>query len=301
MENYMNLQKNNLQTNNKNKTKAVIVTGSSSGIGYAIATYLAKNNFTVFATVRKKDDVDKLSDLQLSNLIPTYPLDLTNLNHIKGIHEFVRKKLLELKIDGLYSIINVAGGGNIAPLELLDLEEFHTELHTRILEPVALLQSFLPLIRNAKGRILWIATPALLPSPYLTDIHACDFAVNFISRTLKMELAPWNISNILIRCGGIKTTSPSKIYRKLNRNIERWPKEVYKLYDDSLRKVIKEFKKFDKKRTDPEKVAKVVYKALTSKRPKRKYRVGYMSGLAAFLELFPQTAVDYILEKKWSK
>jgi len=212
----------------------------------------------------------------------------------------VRKKLSELKINGLYAIVNIAGGGSITPIELLNLKGFRIEFQTRILGPVALVQSFLPLIRNAKGRILWIATPALLPSPYLTDIHACDFAINFISRTLRIELMPWNIPSILIRCGGIKTTSPSKTYRKLDENIRKWPKEIYELYADSLKKVRKEFEEFDKKRTDSEKVAKVVYRALTSKKAKRRYRVGYMAGFAAFLELFPQTIVDYILEKKYS-
>jgi len=297
----MPLTEKNLENTNENFQKAVLVTGSSSGIGYTIATYLAKKEFKVFATVRKKKDVDKLSNLHLPNLIPTYPLDLTNLNHIKGIHEFVDKKLVELKINGLFAIINSAGGGSITPIELLDLQKFHIELQTRVLGPVALVQSFLPLIRKAKGRILWIATPALLPSPYLTDIHACDFAVNFISRTLRIELMPWNIPSILIRCGGIKTTSPQKTYHILEENIKNWPKNIYELYADSLTKVRRELEEFDKKRTPPEKVAKVIYEALTSKKPKRRYRVGYMSGFAAFFELFPQTIVDYVLEKKWPK
>lgn len=286
------------QRQNNSAHRAVLVTGCSSGIGRAIAIYLAENDFTVFAAVRKKEDAENLAKLQKPHLIPTYPLDLTNLNHLKGVLEFVKEALDNRAIKGLYAIINNAGGGSIAPIELLDLDKFHMELQTRILGPVALLQSFLPLIREARGRILWIATPALLPSPYLTDIHACDFAVNFIARTLKIELMAWNIPSILIRCGGIKTSSPDRIYRILNENIKKWPKENYELYAGALEKTRKEFEEFDKKRTDPTEVAKVVYKALIGKKPKRRYRVGYMSGLAAFLELFPQTMVDYILERR---
>ncbi len=66
-----------------------------------------------------------------------------------------------------------------------------------------------------------------------------------------------------------------------------------------MNREILELAEFDKKRTDPVEVAKKVYKALTDRKPKRKYRVGYMSGVAAFLELFPQAVVDYILEKKY--
>jgi hypothetical protein len=58
---------------------------------------------------------------------------------------------------------------------------------------------------------------------------------------------------------------------------------------------------FDRKRTDPLEVAKVVHRALIDRKPKRRYRVGYMSGVAAFFEMFPQGIVDYIMEKRESK
>ena len=174
-----------------------------------------------------------------------------------------------------------------------------TELKTRIIGPVALLQKILPLIREASGRILWIATPATIPSPFLTDIHACDFAVNFIVRTLKIELLKWDIPTILIRCGGIKTSSPERTMKALKEAVNRWPEDKYLLYKDVLDREMDELKEFDKKRTEPLEVAKVIYKALTDKKPKRRYRVGYMSGFAAFLEMFPQVAVDAILERKY--
>lgn len=281
------------------KKKAVLVTGSSSGIGHAIALYLEKQGFLVFAGVRKESDAVKLRELGRPNLIPAYPLDLTNPNDIDNISQFIRVKLNDKKIEGLFGIVNVAGGGSIAPIELLDLNNFDIELKTRIIGPIGLLQSFLPLIREAEGRILWIATPAIIPSPFLTDIHACDFAVNFIVRTLKIELLKWNIPGILIRCGGIKTASPERTANALKEAIKKWPEGKYDLYKDALNREMLELTEFDKKRTEPVEVAKKVHKALTARKPKRKYRVGYMSGVAAFLELFPQSVVDYILEKKY--
>jgi len=223
---------------------------------------------------------------------------LTNLDHIQKVRAFVEEELRHRELEGLYGLINNAGGGSIAPIELLDLDRFHTELQARVLGPVALLQSFLPLLREAKGRVLWIATPALLPSPYLTDIHACDFAVNFIARTLQIELMPWNIPSILIRCGGIKTDSPQRTYRTLAEDVQNWPRERYELYARALEKTQRDLREFDKKRTEPSEVAKVVYKALTSPKPKRRYQVGYMSGFAALLELLPQTTIDSIIERR---
>ncbi len=278
-----------------------MVTGSSSGIGRSIAVCLAQKGFLVFATVRKENAVNDLQKLSIPNLIPTYPLDLAKEEHFPGLFDFVTKELDRQNIEGLYAIINNAGGGSIAPIELLDLERFHTELKTRILGPTTLLQSFLPLIRQAQGRVLWIATPALLPIPFLSDIHACDFAVNYISRTLRIELLPWNIPSILIRCGGILTSAPEKTGLELKEALKKWPEEKLKLYEEALKKEQQELVEFDQRRTDPVEVAKTVHRALTDRKPKRRYKVGFMSGMAAFFEMFPQGIVDWIMEKRGSK
>ena len=279
--------------------RAVLVTGSSSGIGYHTSMYLAENGFTVLATVRKESDATRLREMGNPNLIPFFPLDLTKPNQIESTSEKIKGFLHSQDFNGLYGIVNIAGGGSIAPIELLDTHAFHSELKTRILGPVILLQHLLPLIREAKGRILWIATPALIPSPFLTDIHACDFAVNFIARTLKLELSQSGISSILIRCGGIDTTSPQKTMNKLKESMSKWPYEKLRYYKPTLENLKKEFTEFDKKRTDPMRVARVIHRALTETKPHSRHRVGYMSGFAAFLELFPQPVVDWLLTRRY--
>jgi NAD(P)-dependent dehydrogenase (short-subunit alcohol dehydrogenase family) len=89
---------------------------------------------------------------------------------------------------GLFALINNAGGGSPAPVELMDLETFRIELQARVLGSVAMVQAFLPMIRKGNGRIVWVMTPAIIPTPYVTNIHACDFAVNCIARTLDIEI-----------------------------------------------------------------------------------------------------------------
>jgi NAD(P)-dependent dehydrogenase (short-subunit alcohol dehydrogenase family) len=256
------------------------VTGCSSGIGRAVAVHLAQRGFTVFATVRKLDDVEKLRELKIPNLLPTYPLDLSKLDHLPGI------------------VQTVTGGGSIAPIELMDLDKFRLELETRILGPVALLQSFLPLIRQGRGRIVWIVTPGLIPIPYVSSIHACDFAVNCLARAHQLELKQWRIPSIQIRCGGIKTAAPGESTRELEESLRQWPKERVGVYAHALQKEQEEFAVFDTKRTDPEEVAKVVHTALCAGKPKRTYKVGYMARAAAMLELLPQSAVDQIMAKR---
>lgn len=275
--------------------KAVLVTGCSSGIGRATALHLAKNGFTVFATVRKESDAQSLRALGQPDLVPVCPFDLTKREQIPALMEKVGEELEVRGLPGLYAVVNNAGGGMMSPIELMDLDRFHTELQTRILGPVALLQALLPMLRRAGGRILWIATPSLMPIPYVSSIHACDFTVNCIARTLNLELKPWNIPNVLIRCGGIDTPSPGKEDAELEQAMRSWPAGARELYLKPMQKERESLKEFDKNRKPPEMVVEVVFRALCAAKPKPRYQVGYMARTAAFMEALPQTWADKLM------
>jgi NAD(P)-dependent dehydrogenase (short-subunit alcohol dehydrogenase family) len=130
----------------------------------------------------------------------------------------------------------------------------------------------------------------------VTSIHACDFAVNCLARTLDIELQPWHIPSIQVRCGGIKTA------RGLQTPAEAGPILRHAragLYRAALVKWFADMVEFDRKRTEPEQVARVILAALSAPKPKRRYSVGYMSGAAAFLEVLPQGLVDTILKARF--
>jgi NAD(P)-dependent dehydrogenase (short-subunit alcohol dehydrogenase family) len=280
-----------------NESRSILVTGASSGIGHAIALNLARKGFTVLATVRRQTDVDLLNGYNLAGLQPVCPLDLTNSEQTRAIATQIRWMINDGKIPPLYAVINVAGGGQVAPVELMDTDAYRQELEKRLVGPVILLQELLPLLRVTRGRIVWIATPGLLPVPYVADIHAPDFAVNYLARTLNIELRPDGIRNILIRCGGIATSSPEKSERQLARMLSTWPEDRVKIYHDRLLQLQKGFGSFNAKRTDTETVALTVEKALTAKHPRTRYQVGYMSGFGDFVEKLPQSWVDFILRR----
>jgi NAD(P)-dependent dehydrogenase (short-subunit alcohol dehydrogenase family) len=275
--------------------KGVLITGCSSGIGRATALYLAGHGFTVFAAVRKKTDFEALVSLDLPGLVPIFPMDMRNLEQIRHAAEEIERELAARGKEGLYAIVNNAGGGSIAPIELMDLDNFRGELEARILGPVALAQALLPSLRRAKGRILWIATPALIPIPFVSDIHASDFAVNCIARTLHIELHASNIPGIFIRCGGVLTAAPQKSDRELVRALTRWPEDRLRHYRDALDRQRESLAAFDRKRSDPVLIAAKVFAALSAAKPKRVYRAGHMARAAALLELLPQPLVDLIM------
>lgn len=284
---------------NSSDGKAVVVTGCSSGIGRQIAVTLAENDFLVFATVRKESDAEIIRELGLPGLVPICPLDLTNLEHINSVLSSTSAELRKRGKRGLDGLVNNAGGGTPAPVEWLDLQDFHRELKARILGSTAMVQAFLPMLREAEGRIVWIMTPAIIPTPYVSMIHACDFAVNCIVRTLDIELKPWRVSNIMIRCGGIRTPAGLRTVQDVEALLQKIPPERAVLYEKDLREWALEMEKFDRKRTEPAEVAAVVLKALHDRKPRRRYSVGYMSRAAALLETMPQPLADWILRKRF--
>ena len=279
--------------------RGVLITGCSSGIGRATAIKLGERGFTVFATVRKEADAENLRNLKVPNLVPVCPVDLTNLDDITNAAKVVADELDRRGMKGLYALINNAGGGSPAPVEVIGLDQFQRELQTRILGSVAMVQAFLPLIRQAGGRIIWVMTPALIPTPYVASIHACDFALNCIARTLEIELKPWRIPNIMIRCGGIKTPAGLRTTTDVEAVLQKGPPERVALYEKALRRWGKDMAEFDEKRTEPERVAEMVFKALIAEDPKRRYSVGHMARLAVVLELMPQSVADWILKKRF--
>jgi NAD(P)-dependent dehydrogenase (short-subunit alcohol dehydrogenase family) len=279
--------------------KAVLVTGCSSGIGRQTAVTLAKRGFVVFATVRKESDAEGLRTLGIPGLVPISSLDLSDLSQISSAAERIVDELARRRMIGLFALVNNAGGGAPAPVELMDLRKFEIELRARVLGSVALVQAFLPSIRRAGGRILWIMTPAIIPTPYVAGIHACDFAVNCVARTLDIELKAWKIPNIMIRCGGIKTPAGLRTTADVDAILRDDPPGRIPLYEKALREWAESMAKFDEKRTEPNAVAEAVAKALAAGRPRRRYSVGYMARAAAFLESLPQAAADWILKRRF--
>ncbi len=278
--------------------EGVVVTGCSSGIGRATAVLLAQRGFIVFASVRTRKAHEELADLRVRGLVPVSPLDLAAPDDLPRALGIIREEIAARGLKGLYGIVNNAGAGDVAPIELLDVRKLRIELEARIVAPIMLVQGLLPLLRTARGRIAWIQTPALIPIPFVASIHACDFAANCIARTLHLELASWGIPSVLVRCGGIRTDAPRKSDDGLERAIQGWSGEQKALWESTMQRERRDLLAFDEKRSDPRDVAEKVCTALCAARPRRAYRAGHLSRAAGVLELLPQPVVDRIMARR---
>src|SRR5688572_20986954 len=133
--------------------RTVLVTGASTGIGHACAVDLDARGFSVFAAVRKPSDGDALR--KVSARITPVLMDVTDYASVDSAARDLNDQLAERGLDGL---VNNAGISVAGPLECLPMEAFDRQMRVNVSGQVAVTQAFLPLLRRARGRIVFMSS-----------------------------------------------------------------------------------------------------------------------------------------------
>jgi NAD(P)-dependent dehydrogenase (short-subunit alcohol dehydrogenase family) len=151
---------------------------------------------------------------------------------------------------------------------------------------VRVTQAFLPLIRQAQGRIINLGSVGgKMAVPFYGALSASKYALEAINDTLRLELSPWGIHVILYAAASISTPAVDHLVAESETAIQRFSPEGRQRYERSLRNFVETTVKSEKAGSPPEVVAQVVLKALTAKKPKARYPVGKNSRI---LTLIPQ-------------
>ena len=264
--------------------KKILITGASTGIGFACAEYLAKRNMQVYAGVRSDKDFERLSSVH-ENLKPI-KIDITNEESIQACFAELQT---QIKPDDSFTVFNNAGIVRAGPLEFSPVEELRWQLEVNVTAHVRVCQVFLPLLRQcADGRILFTGSQSgFFTSPLMGPYCASKHAMEAIADALRQELAPTsNIKVVLIQPGQIKTPIWDKSISK-NQQIqaESFPEIANKIYGDMIPKL--EARALDANQTGAhtDVVSKDVYKAITSSNPKTRYRQGKGAHLSYYLKI----------------
>jgi NAD(P)-dependent dehydrogenase (short-subunit alcohol dehydrogenase family) len=250
--------------------KSVVVTGASTGIGYAISAVLGKHGMEVFGGVRKQADAERLQR-ELGNTFTPLLMDVTEDDAIKAAAEMVSEKLAGRTLFGLVNNAGIAGGG---PLLHQPIEEFRKTLEVNLLGPFQVTQAFAPLLgadrtRTGKpGRIVQISSVAgKLAFPFLGAYVASKFALEGMSESLRRELLLYGIDVIVIGPGAVKTPMFDKA-----QEIDLSPYMTTD-YGSILTGFVEYFLNESKKGLPPSRIADAVYKALTARKPRVRYAV----------------------------
>lgn len=255
--------------NPKSERGAILITGSSTGIGQACALHLDAQGFQVFAGVRRDADGEALCAKSSRRLTPVY-LDVTDPASIAAAREFVSREC-----DSLGGLVNNAGIVIAGPLEIVPIEEFRRQFEVNVIGQLAVTQAFLPMLRKARGRIVLMGSiSGRLSTPFIGSYAASKFALEAMADALRVELMAWGMEVSIVEPGSIATPIWEKSRKhsgEIARSLPAGARELYHRQYEAMRKGAKETADSGIPAIE---VARVVEHALTAPRPRTRYLVG---------------------------
>jgi len=250
--------------------KNAVITGVSTGIGYASVKVLLTHGFRVFGSVRKKEDATRLQQEFGERYVPLL-FDVTDEAAVQAEAAKVAEHLGTSVLDGL---VNNAGVEVAGPLSHLSANQFRYQLDVNLVGPHIVTQAFLPLLgadparKGIPGRIINISSASgKIASPFLGFYSASKFGLEGLSESLRRELILFGIDVIIIGPGAIVTPIWQKSEAGIAERFRQTP------YAEALEKFERYSLKEGASGYPPEMIGNAVWRALTISRPKIRYAI----------------------------
>ncbi len=271
------------------RTKNVVITGASSGIGRASVLRMSNAGWRVFATVRKNRDRE---NLRFTNVHPVI-MDVQDPLTISAAAAEIASLLNGTGLDGL---VNVAGIGMLRPLEYASMADVRQIFEINCFGQLATIQAFCALLRKNRGRIVNITSVGVnLAIPFGGLLNSSKSAFAMLSDTLRLELRGFGVKVIAIEPGSISTPAVDKTLGNLEEVIRSLPPDAQQRYGEMIRSVGQRGYAMEKGGSSPDVVADAVQHALAFSRPRIRYRVGKHARLLATLaKVLPESVFDVV-------
>jgi NAD(P)-dependent dehydrogenase (short-subunit alcohol dehydrogenase family) len=272
--------------------RSVVITGTSTGIGWGTAKVLIGRGFRVFGSVRKTSDAERLSAEFGDHFVPLL-FDVTDEAAVKAAAADVRTALGGERLAGL---VNNAGVAVAGPLLELPTEDFRRQIEINLVGLVVTTKAFAPLVgtdpqlKGAPGRIVNISSVGgTVAMPFLAPYNASKFAVEGLSESLRRELLPFGIDVIVIGPGAIATP----IWGKADQvDVTPYANTPYATPLDRLRTYMLTM---GRQGLPPEQIGEAVLQALTAAKPKVGYAVSPQPVQDWMTRNLPKRMVDCII------
>jgi len=278
--------------------KSVLVTGASTGIGRETARLAATQGWSVFAGVRKEADAEAIRAEGLPNLRPIL-VDITQGSMIEAAIGEIDARV---GAEGLHALVNNAGIARGGPVEFTDLSHWREQLETNIIGTIEMTRHALPLLRKSQNaRIVNVGSiVGLVSVPFIAPYAASKHAIDAITASQRIELAPWNIHATVIAPGSVNTPIWDKAERDSTDLLERLSPLARDRYGKQLESMTSYGLTTGRKGTSPEQVAKVICKALKTPKPRQRYLVGSDAKMLNRLsQILPAGTLEWVLRRHY--
>lgn len=272
--------------------KTVLITGSSSGIGYHVAHGLKQRGYRVLATARQLKDVERLRNEGLEST----QLDLDCSASIQQAMDWVEEETG----GALLALFNNGAYGQPGAIEDLSREALRQQLETNLLGWHELTCRVLPLMRKqGHGRIIQNSSVlGLITLRFRGAYNTSKFALEGYTDTLRQELDGTGISVSLIEPGPVTSKFRDNAYAKFQQHISIQDSPFRSTYEAVQQRLSSQSDSSDMFTLGPDAVLKKVIHALESKRPKPRYYVTFPTYLFGYLRRILSTRMlDRLLLK----
>jgi NAD(P)-dependent dehydrogenase (short-subunit alcohol dehydrogenase family) len=274
---------------------SIVITGVSTGIGYATAKLLAERGFQVFGSVRSEADADRTGRDLGPNFCPLL-FDVTDQPSVNKAADLVRERLGQNR---LFALINNAGIEMTGPLAYLPVERFRTQLEVNLIGVLSVTQAFLPLLGTepnrigSPGRIINISSAmGRLAVPFIGAYCASKFGLEGFSDSLRREMMLFGIDVIVVEPGAVVTPIWEKAEGKMLNDYPNTP------YQRSLSKFVETAMKSGREGFPASKVAELIERILSTKKPKARYTLIPKHFVEYTIpRLLPTRLLDYLMGK----
>jgi NAD(P)-dependent dehydrogenase (short-subunit alcohol dehydrogenase family) len=243
--------------------KTILITGASSGIGRVTVIRFQATGWNVAATMRNPA---KEAEIQKYSNVAVFPLDVTDQESINAAVAGALDKF-----GGLDVLLNNAGYGLAGPFEAVEATQLERQFATNVFGPVHTTQACLPHFRaKASGLVINVSSiGGRLVLPFNSLYHGTKFALEGISESLALELAPHGIRVKIIEPGGVRTDFAG-------RSLELMHKEGLSAYDASIQRAMAVFTAPDRASaySEASDIAEVIYTAATDGTDRLRYIAG---------------------------
>jgi NADP-dependent 3-hydroxy acid dehydrogenase YdfG len=245
-----------------NGADPVLITGCSSGIGKVTARCLVEAGHTVYATARRPETLAELGAAGARTLA----LDVTDEESMAAA-----VTAIEAEHGRVGTLINNAGFGLYGPVEEVAMSDVRREFETNVFGLGRLTQLVLPGMRAARrGRIVNISSMGgRLVFPTGGWYHASKYAVEALSDALRVEVAPFGVTVVLVEPGLIRTEFESVASGGLAPEAASGPyAQLRRDSDEVMRRAYR-----SRAAAPPDAVADAIRKAVEARRPRTRYVV----------------------------
>jgi NAD(P)-dependent dehydrogenase (short-subunit alcohol dehydrogenase family) len=277
------------------RSRAVLVTGCSTGIGRATAVHLAANGWPVWATARRPESI---ADLQAKGC-KTLALDVCDEASMRAAVESVERA------EGAVGVlVNNAGYGLEGCFEETPMDEVRRQFETNVFGLTRMCQLVLPGMRRQRwGRIVNVSSVGgKLTLPGGAFYHATKHAVEALSDAMRFELAGFGIDVVVIEPGPIKTEFGNTAIANVARVTQDG--SPYAAFNAAVAGKIHEA--FDGWMSVaaglPEDVAKAIERAISASRPRTRYPITAAARTMMFLRRWlPDRGFDGFLRTQFPR